>query len=220
MTSILIKNSSIQGMEIADIYIENGVIADIAPQLTNSADEVIEASGCIALPGFVDLHTHLREPGRENAETIATGSLAAARGGFTAVSAMANTLPVADSAAIVEQVAAIGAAVDLVDVFPVGAVTRNLEGKELSDLGSMAHSRARVRVFSDDGHCVADPLLMRRALEYVKQFDGVIAQHAQDPRLTIDAQMNEGEHSARLGLKGWPAVGIQVQLMQSCRTSI
>ncbi len=193
-------------MEVADIFINDGIITEIAPELSMTADEVFDASGCISLPGFVDLHTHLREPGRENAETIATGSLAAAKGGFTAVSAMANTLPVADSAAIVEQVASIGAGVGLVDVFPIGAVTRNLEGRELSDIGSMAHSKAQVRVFSDDGVCVADPLLMRRALEYVKQFDGVIAQHAQDPRLTIDAQMNEGEYSAKLGLKGWPAV--------------
>jgi dihydroorotase len=154
----------------------------------------------------VDLHTHLREPGRENSETIATGSLAAARGGFTAVSAMANTLPVADTAAIVEQVKSIGDLVGLVDVFPIGAVTKGLEGRELSDLGSMAHSSAKVRIFSDDGVCVSDALLMRRALEYVKQFDGVIAQHAQDPVLTVDAQMNEGEVSSVLGLKGWPAV--------------
>jgi dihydroorotase len=160
----------------------------------------------VALPGFVDLHTHLREPGRENSETIATGSLAAARGGYVAVSAMANTLPVADTAAIVEQVQNIGSALGLVDVFPVGAVTKGLNGSELSDIGSMAASKARVRVFSDDGNCVSDPLVMRRALEYVKQFDGVIAQHAQEPRLTEKSQMNEGSVSATLGLKGWPAV--------------
>ena len=158
------------------------------------------------LPGFVDLHTHLREPGRENSETIATGSLAAARGGYVAVSAMANTLPVADTAAIVEQVSSIGKKVGLVDVFPIGAVTKGLNGEELADLGSMAHSQARVRVFSDDGNCVSDPLVMRRALEYVKQFDGVIAQHAQDPRLTEGSQMNEGSIASTLGLKGWPAV--------------
>ena len=204
--SLLIKSVSILGQSPVDILIENGTIANISTEISSSADEVLDATGFVALPGFVDLHTHLREPGRENSETIATGSLAAARGGYTAVSAMANTLPVADTAAIVEQVSAIGAHVGLVDVFPIGAVTRGLEGRELADLGSMAQSKARVRIFSDDGNCVSDPLLMRRALEYVKQFDGVIAQHAQDPRLTEGSQMNEGVIASTLGLKGWPAV--------------
>jgi dihydroorotase len=204
--SILIKGGLIAGIKESDLLVKDGVIAEIAPNISNGADEVIEAKGCVVLPGFVDLHTHLREPGRENSETIATGSLAAARGGYVAVSAMANTLPVADSAAIVEQVASIGRSVGLVDVFPIGAVTKGLEGKELADLGSMAQSKAQVSVFSDDGNCVSDPLMMRRALEYVKQFDGVIAQHAQDPRLTEGAQMNEGVIASTLGLKGWPAV--------------
>ncbi len=204
--SILIKGGLIAGVKESDLLLKDGVIAEIAPNISNGADEVIDAKGCVALPGFVDLHTHLREPGRENSETIATGSLAAARGGYVAVSAMANTLPVADSAAIVEQVASIGKNVGLVDVFPIGAVTKGLEGKELADLGSMAQSKAQVSVFSDDGNCVSDPLMMRRALEYVKQFDGVIAQHAQDPRLTEGAQMNEGVIASTLGLKGWPAV--------------
>ncbi len=204
--SLLIKGASILGETPQDILIENGLISQVAASITASADETFDASGLVALPGFVDLHTHLREPGRENSETIATGSLAAARGGYTAVSAMANTLPVADTAAIVEQVSAIGKHVGLVDVFPIGAVTRGLEGHELADLGSMAKSKAHVRIFSDDGNCVSDPLLMRRALEYVKQFDGVIAQHAQDPRLTEGAQMNEGVIASTLGLKGWPAV--------------
>lgn len=204
--TILIKGGSIVGDTVADVLIRDEKIVEIAPSISTSADEVIDAKDCVVLPGFVDLHTHLREPGRENSETIATGSLTAARGGYVAVSAMANTLPVADSAAIVEQVSAIGKSVGLVDVFPIGAVTKGLEGHELADLGSMAHSKANVRVFSDDGNCVADPLLMRRALEYVKQFDGVIAQHAQDPRLTEGSQMNEGVVASTLGLKGWPAV--------------
>ena len=204
--SLLIKGGSILGGDVRDLLIRDGKIVEIAPSITSGADEVVDANGCVLLPGFVDLHTHLREPGRENSETIATGSLAAARGGYVAVSAMANTLPVADTAAIVEQVAAIGKRVGLVDVFPIGAVTKGLEGHELADLGSMAHSEAKVRVFSDDGNCVSDPLLMRRALEYVKQFDGVIAQHAQDPRLTEGSQMNEGVIASTLGLKGWPAV--------------
>ena len=119
---------------------------------------------------------------------------------------MANTSPVADTAGVVEQVYRLGQAAGLCDVFPIGAVTQGLNGQTLSEIGAMADSSARVRVFSDDGKCVFDPLIMRRALEYVKKFDGVIAQHAQDPRLTIGAQMNEGEISSRLGLKGWPAV--------------
>lgn len=204
--SILIKGGSILGDTVADVLIRDGKIAEIEVNISAATDEVIDAKDCVVLPGFVDLHTHLREPGRENSETIATGSLAAARGGYVAVSAMANTLPVADSAAIVEQVSAIGKSVGLVDVFPIGAVTKGLEGHELADLASMAHSKAHVRVFSDDGNCVSDPLLMRRALEYVKQFDGVIAQHAQDPRLTEGSQMNEGVVASTLGLKGWPAV--------------
>ena len=204
--SLLIKGGSILGEQVADILIRDGLIVAIASVIDEVASTVIEAENLVVLPGFVDLHTHLREPGRENSETIATGSLAAARGGYVAVSAMANTLPVADSAAIVEQVASIGKNVGLVDVFPIGAVTKGLEGHELADLGSMAHSKAQVRVFSDDGNCVSDPLLMRRALEYVKQFDGVIAQHAQDPRLTEGSQMNEGLIASTLGLKGWPAV--------------
>ncbi len=203
---ILITGGSILGEGVSDVLIEDGVIKEISASISSSGGETIDATGYVLLPGFVDLHTHLREPGRENSETIATGSLAAARGGYVAVSAMANTLPVADNAAIVEQVSAIGKSVGLVDVFPIGAVTKGLEGQELSDLGSMAHSRAQVRVFSDDGNCVFDPLLMRRALEYVKQFDGVIAQHAQDPRLTEGSQMNEGVIASTLGLKGWPAV--------------
>jgi dihydroorotase len=204
--SILIKNGAVNGGDKVDVFIKDGVIHEIGPSLSSAVDDVIDASECVLLPGFVDLHTHLREPGRENSETIATGSLAAARGGYVAVSAMANTLPVADTAAIVEQVKSIGGAVGLVDVFPIGAVTRGLEGRELADLGSMAHSNAAVRIFSDDGNCVSDPLLMRRALEYVKQFGGTIAQHAQDPRLTEGSQMNEGLMASTLGLKGWPAV--------------
>ena len=167
---------------------------------------MVDADGLIALPGLVDLHTHLREPGREDAETVESGSRCAALGGFTAVHAMANTDPVADTAGVVEQVWRLGREAGLCDVAPVGAVTVGLRGERLAELGAMADSAARVRVFSDDGHCVSDAVLMRRALEYVKAFDGVIAQHAQEPRLTEHAQMNEGALSGRLGLRGWPAV--------------
>jgi dihydroorotase len=193
------------GEEPVDIVVSDGVITDLAPAGSASGD-VIDADGLIALPGFVDLHTHLREPGREDAETVLTGSQAAALGGFTCVHAMANTTPVADTAGVVEQVWRLGQVAGLVDVRPVGAVTVGLGGERMAELGAMAHSAAEVRVFSDDGKCVHDAVLMRRALEYVKAFDGVVAQHAQEPRLTENAQMNEGELSGRLGLVGWPAV--------------
>ncbi|MCQ1947126.1 MULTISPECIES: dihydroorotase [unclassified Arthrobacter] len=203
----LIRGASLLGTERADIRIEDGTITAVAPELpVPPGAAVVEAEGLIALPGMVDLHTHLREPGREDAETVETGTRAAALGGFTAVHAMANSMPVADTAGVVEQVLSLGERAGWVDVRPVGAVTVGLEGRQLAELGAMADSRARVRVFSDDGKCVSDPVLMRRALEYVKAFDGVVAQHAQEPRLTEGAQMNEGEVSAVLGLAGWPAV--------------
>ncbi|RNL79227.1 dihydroorotase [Nocardioides marmorisolisilvae] len=221
MSRYLLKKARILGGEATDIYLEDGrifaigsdlAVADaIAPEV-----EVIDATGLIALPGLVDLHTHLREPGREDAETVDTGTQAAALGGFTAVHAMANTDPVADTAGVVEQVWRLGREAGHCDVFPVGAVTVGLKGEQLAELGAMADSAARVRVFSDDGKCVADPVLMRRALEYVKAFDGVVAQHAQEPRLTEDAQMNEGELSGRLGLRGWPAVAEEAIIARDC----
>jgi dihydroorotase len=204
--STLIRGARILGGEPQDIVISDDVITEVGTGLSKSGATVIDADGLIALPGFVDLHTHLREPGREDAETVETGTLAAALGGFTAVHAMANTDPVADSAGVVEQVWLAGREAGHCDVHPVGAVSVGLHGEQLAELGAMADSHARVRVFSDDGKCVSDALLMRRALEYVKAFDGVIAQHAQEPRLTGDAQMNEGELSGVLGLRGWPAV--------------
>lgn len=202
--SYVIKNVQVLDGKANDLLIKDGLIAEIGSNL--SADETIDATGCVALPGLVDLHTHLREPGREDAETVLSGSRAAAKGGFTAVHAMANTNPVADTAGVVEQVWRLGQQAGLVDVRPVGAVTKGLEGTALAELGAMADSAAGVRVFSDDGKCVHDAALMRRALEYVKAFDGVVAQHAQEPKLTEGAQMNEGELSGKLGLAGWPAV--------------
>lgn len=195
------------GRDVVDIAISDGRIRDIGTGLTPvEGTHMIDAGGRICLPGLVDLHTHLREPGREDTETIETGCQAAALGGYTAVHAMANTQPVADTAGVVEQVWRRGREIGLCEVVPVGAVTVGLGGERLAELGAMAESAARVRVFSDDGICVSDPLLMRRALEYVKGFDGVVAQHAQEPRLTIGAQMNEGALSGELGLPGWPAV--------------
>jgi len=205
-SSYILKGGSLPNGTKSDIAIKDGLISAIGTSLDASGSEIFDITNCVVLPGLVDLHTHLREPGREDAETVLSGSRAAVKGGFTAISAMANTSPVADTAGVVEQVFRLGQEAGLCDVFPVGAVTQGLEGEKLSEMGAMANSIAKVRVFSDDGHCVSDPLVMRRALEYVKQFGGVIAQHAQEPRLTVGAQMNEGIVSAKLGLKGWPAI--------------
>jgi dihydroorotase len=221
-TTYVIKGARLLGAEPTDLLLRDGVVAAIGLGVgagdgaDDTGAEVVDAAGLIALPGLVDLHTHLREPGREDAETVETGTRAAAMGGFTAVHAMANTAPVADTAGVVEQVWRLGTEAGYCDVQPVGAVTVGLEGERLAELGAMADSAAQVRVFSDDGHCVADPVLMRRALEYVKAFDGVVAQHAQEPRLTEGAQMNEGELSGRLGLQGWPAVAEEAIIARDC----
>lgn len=204
--TFLIRGATLADGASADLRIDGGRIVETGTGLTASGATVVDADGLLALPGLVDLHTHLREPGYEQSETVLTGTRAAAAGGFTAVFAMANTSPVADTAGVVEQVLSLGDAAGYATVRPIGAVTIGLAGERLAELGAMADSRAQVRVFSDDGKCVSDPLLMRRALEYVKAFDGVIAQHAQEPRLTEGAQMNEGALSGELGLAGWPAV--------------
>jgi dihydroorotase len=201
--SVLLRRVRPYGEDATDVLLEGGVIIAIGAGL--DGDEALDGDGCVLLPGLVDLHTHLREPGREDAETVASGSAAAALGGYTVVFAMPNTEPAADTAGVVEQVWRLGRECGLVDVVPIGAVTVGRGGRQLAELGAMADSAAHVRVFSDDGSCVADPLLMRRALEYVRAFDGVIAQHAEEPRLTEGAQLNEGVVSARLGLTGWPA---------------
>lgn len=202
----LISGASLPDGTRTDLLLTDGILAELGTGLSAAGATRIDADGLLALPGLVDLHTHLREPGYEQSETVLTGTQAAAAGGFTAVFAMANTSPVADTAGVVEQELSLGEQAGYATVQPIGAVTVGLAGAQLAELGAMASSRARVRVFSDDGSCVSDPVLMRRALEYVKSFDGVIAQHAQEPRLTVGAQMNEGAVSGELGLTGWPAV--------------
>ena len=201
--SILLKNVKSASGESVEIAFENGKF--IEPKKASKDVQVIDGKGLTVIPGLVDLHTHLREPGKEDAETVLSGSKAAIAGGYTAISAMPNTNPVADTAGVVEQVYRLGQVHGICDVFPIGAVTVGQQGKSLSEMGAMNSSEAKVRIFSDDGNCVWDSLVMRRALEYVKSFDGLIAQHAQDPRLTQGSQMNEGAVSAELGLKGWPA---------------
>ena len=201
----VLKAVNLEG-SVVDIAIAEGIVQQIGSNISLDGAVAIDCTQSVALPGLVDLHTHLREPGKEDAETVLSGSRAGARGGYVALSAMANTSPVADTAGVVEQVYRLGQDTGLLDVFPIGAVTQGIAGEHLAEIGAMADSVARVRVFSDDGNCVSDPLMMRRALEYVKKFDGVIAQHAQEPRLTDQSQMNEGFVSSQLGLKGWPAI--------------
>lgn len=201
----VLKAVNLEG-SVVDIAIAEGIVQEIGSNISLDGAVAIDCTQSVALPGLVDLHTHLREPGKEDAETVLSGSRAGARGGYVALSAMANTSPVADTAGVVEQVYRLGQDAGLLDVFPIGAVTQGIAGEHLAEIGAMADSVARVRVFSDDGNCVSDPLMMRRALEYVKKFDGVIAQHAQEPRLTDQSQMNEGFVSSQLGLKGWPAI--------------
>ncbi|MFF0492292.1 dihydroorotase [Nocardia sp. NPDC004068] len=205
MSRVLIENVRPYGEgEPVDVLVEDGIIREIGDVERGADDEIIDGTGQILLPGFVDLHTHLREPGREDTETIETGSAAAALGGYTAVFAMANTSPVADSVVVTDHVWRRGQEVGLVDVYPVGAVTVGLAGKQLAEMGTMAAGAAGVRMFSDDGHCVYDPLIMRRALEYSNSLGVLIAQHAEEPRLTAGAVAHEGPNAARLGLQGWP----------------
>lgn len=215
--SLLIKRVRPYGEgDPVDVLIENGVITEIgAPSAPDDA-EVVHGPGHVLLPGFVDLHTHLRDPGGEDAETIETGSAAAAQGGFTAVFAMANTAPPIDNAVLAEHVWRRGKQVGLVDIHPVGAITVGLDGEKLAELGTIAASPAGVRIFSDDGRCLADPLLMRRALEYSTALGAVIAQHAEEPRLTVGAEAHEGEQAARLGYTGWPASAEESVVARDC----
>lgn len=201
-TRLLVTGVTLVDGTVGDVFVDGEVFADPA---TAPADvERLDGAGLLALPGLVDPHVHLREPGREDAETIRTGTAAAARGGFTAVQAMANTSPVTDTADVAREVAGIAAEQGACQVVVCGAITKGLAGEELAELG-LIHRATGSMCFSDDGMCVADSRVMRRAFEYVSAFDGVLAQHAQDPRLAgPDACCHEGEHSGRLGLPGWP----------------
>lgn len=204
---LLIKNIRLYGEgEPTNVLIRGGVIDAIGPEVQAEGAETIDGGGNVLLPGLVDMHVHLREPGREDTETIESGSKAAAKGGFTAVFTMANTTPVTDQPIIAESVWAKSQALGLCDVHPVGSITKGLEGKSLTEFGMMARSDAKVRMFSDDGKCVQNPQLMRRALEYAKGMDVLLAQHAEDDRMTGGSSAHEGENAARLGLRGWPRV--------------
>ncbi|WP_293952626.1 dihydroorotase [uncultured Corynebacterium sp.] len=205
--TLLITNVRVYGEgDPTNVLVLDGVIQALDAADSTEHDRAIDGNGGVLLPGLVDMHVHLREPGREDTETIATGSAAAAKGGFTAVFTMANTSPVMDQPLIAEGVWFKGQNVGLCDIHPVGSITKGLEGKELTEFGMMARSEARVRVFSDDGKCVDDPQVMRRALEYAKGMDVLIAQHCEDHRMTEGASAHEGENAARLGLRGWPRV--------------
>jgi dihydroorotase len=214
MTELLITGARPYGEDPVDLLVRDGAIAEIGSDLDRTDRELLDGAGLILLPGFVDLHTHLREPGGEESEDVATGSAAAALGGYTAVFAMPNTQPVADTDVLCAHVRRRGAEVGLVDVHPVGAVTVGLDGLKMAELGTMA--RSGVRMLSDDGRCVHDPLIMRRALEYATALDVVIAQHAEDHRLTAGAQAHEGVVAARLGLAGWPAAAEETIVARDC----
>jgi dihydroorotase len=189
--------------ETRDVLIRDGVVA--GPGARAEGAEEIDATGMVVAPGLVDMHAHLREPGREDEETIASASAAAAAGGYTAICAMPNTDPVADSAAVVEKVWARGREIGMVEVVPAGALSRRLEGEKMADLGEMARSMARVRLFTDDGRGVQNALFARRTMEYLVGLDAVYAEHCEDDGLAAGGQMHEGDRSAALGLRGIPS---------------
>ncbi|MPZ73607.1 MAG: dihydroorotase [Nitriliruptorales bacterium] len=193
--------------DVVNVTVDDGIVTDVGADVIGRR---IDAGGLVLAPGFVDLHVHLREPGREDAETVASGTAAAAVGGFTAVCPMANTDPVADHAGVVEQVLRLARDAAHCDVFPVGAVTRGLAGDELAEMGAMA--ALGVRCFSDDGMPVRSPQVMRRALEYARTWDAIICNHAEESALTGGAQMNEGQLSTLLGLAGWPREAEEVMV--------
>jgi dihydroorotase len=198
------------GERPADVAVEAGRIVEVGPGL--HGDHVLDAGGCIVAPGFVDLHVHLREPGREEAETIETGTRAAARGGYTAVVAMPNTEPAQDDVAVVELVREQGERAGLCEVLPAGCITVGRAGQALAPLGELA--AAGVQLFTDDGNGVQDPLLMRRAMEYARGLGVTLAQHCEVARLTQGAVMHEGACCSRLGLPGWPALAEELMVFR------
>ncbi len=212
--SVIIRGGTIidqLGERAADVRIDGGLITECGPDISPQKGEVLlEAEGCVVTSGFVDLHTHLREPGQEESETIETGSRAAALGGYTAVIAMPNTNPAHDSVAVVEFVRAQGRAAGLCEVIPSGCITIARAGSQLAPFAELA--AVGVRIFTDDGSGVQDPLLMRRALEYAGDLDILLAQHCEVSRLTEGAVMHEGECCSHLGLPGWPAVAEEIML--------
>jgi dihydroorotase len=218
MTSLVLKGGRIideSGERLADVAIEGDRIVEVGPNLTG--DRVLDASGCVVSPGFVDLHVHLREPGREEAETIETGSRAGALGGFTAVVAMPNTDPAQDSVAVVDLVRRLGERAGLCEVVPSGCITIGRAGERLAPLAELA--AAGVRIFTDDGNGVQDPLLMRRALEYARDLGIVLAQHCEVSRLTEGAVMHEGSCCSRLGVPGWPSIAEELMVFRDIELS-
>ncbi len=188
----------------ADVFVRDGLIADVGDDIDAAGALVLDAEGCVVAPGLVDIQVHFREPGREDSETIETGSRAAALGGCTAVVCMPNTSPPLDDAAVVQSVLTRGREVGLCDVRAAGCITKGREGRELAPMGELYD--AGVRIFTDDGDCVADATVMRRAFEYAGALAGaVVAQHAEDPSLVAGGHMHEGAWSARLGIPGRPS---------------
>ena len=207
--SLLIKNATIINArrtfsQPQDILIEKGIIARIAADIPADGRKVIDAKSKLVFPGFIDLHTHLREPGREDKETIETGSKSAAKGGFTTILCMPNTNPVIDNAMIVEGIIKEARRVGLVNVLPIGAITRGQKGEELTDMNELKN--AGCVALSDDGKCVFNSQVMRRSLEYAKMENLLLIEHCEDPLLSACGVMNEGFTSTLLGLRGIPVI--------------
>jgi dihydroorotase len=216
--TIVIKGGSVvgaNGVDRADVLVENDVIVKVGKNLTG--DITLDASGCHIFPGFVDLHAHLREPGREDTETIETASRAGAKGGYTALIAMPNTNPAHDSVTVIEFVREQGRKAGLLDVFPSGCITMGRQGEALAPLAEL--SAAGVRIFTDDGSGVQDPVLMGRAMQYAKSLGVTMAQHCEVSALTQGAVMNECGCSSDMGVPGWPAIAEEMMVQRDIEMS-